>query len=105
VRDPGVASVRPRPVVVELAHPPPLPSNRTFSFPCGLRAAAAANAPGRRNRWMGMGFRSSQPRRGRGERIYGTGAARVPGTLVDLVYGNMAHEPVLLKFVLGLSNG
>jgi len=39
VRDPGVAPVGPRPVVVELAHPPPPPLSSTrrdlpFSFPC-----------------------------------------------------------------------
>lgn len=41
VRDTGVAPVRPRPVVVELAHLPPLSSNRTFSFPPCVAVSAA----------------------------------------------------------------
>jgi hypothetical protein len=76
VRDPGVAPIRPRPVVVELAHPPPLSSDRTFSFPC-----VGGEAPGR-NRWMGFCLQGTRPsgaegrtdrRNWGGARIYGMG--------------------------------
>jgi len=50
VRDPGVASVRPRPVVVELTHFPALSPNRTFS------SVPAARLREEIDGWRGLGF-------------------------------------------------
>ena len=43
VRDPGVAPVGPRPVVVELAHPPPLSSDRDLLLPLRRRRGSGEN--------------------------------------------------------------
>lgn len=43
VRDPGVAPVRPRPVVVELAHPPPLSLEPNLLLPLRRRLRTLRN--------------------------------------------------------------
>ena len=50
VRDPGVASIRPRPIVVKLTHSPVLSPNRTFS------SVPAARLREEIDGWRGLGF-------------------------------------------------